>query len=144
MTQIIARSIGKASSFRLASPGRSSHDFTLFCRELRTLLVAGMTVVEAVDTLAPPRSRHHVGNAVATALLTRLQEGQALSAALAALAGAPSVLVAAVKAGERTSNLVEALDEYLRFDGLVRRLRQKVVSASIYPCLLYTSDAADE
>jgi general secretion pathway protein F len=115
---------------------RAHPDFALFCRELRTLIVAGMTVVEAVDTLASVRSRQGQGNVIASALLTRLEQGQALSAALASLSGVPTVLVAAVKSGERTSNLAEALDDYLRFDSLVRQLRQKVISASIYPALV--------
>ncbi|MBC7379353.1 MAG: type II secretion system F family protein, partial [Burkholderiaceae bacterium] len=69
-------------------------------------------------------------------LRARLQEGQSLSDALAGLHEAPPVLIAAVRAGERTSNLAEALDEYLRFDELLQRLRRKVVSAAIYPALV--------
>jgi len=54
------------------------------------------------------------------------------------ISGAPAVLVAAIRAGERTSNLVEALDDYMRFDSLIEQLRRKVVSASIYPALVTT------
>jgi general secretion pathway protein F len=46
--------------------------------------------------------------------------------------------VAAVRAGERTSNLAEALDDYLRFDLLVLNLRKKIISAAIYPALVST------
>jgi len=118
--------------------------YPLLCRELRTLVRAGMTVVEAVDTLAardglPGHGRAHGGeNGLACALRDALQRGQALSSALASLPDAPAVLVAAVKAGERTSNLVEALDDYLRFDGLTAQLRRKVASAAIYPALVTT------
>lgn len=120
---------------RLTRRARRPDDFPLFCRELRTLIRAGMTVVEAVDTLA---SRGQDGNADALPrrLLAQLQVGRQLSTAIAAMEGAPPVLVAAVKAGERTSNLAEALDDYLQFHDLVHELRQKVVSASIYPALV--------
>jgi general secretion pathway protein F len=46
--------------------------------------------------------------------------------------------VAAVRAGERTSDLAQALQDYLRFDTLVEQLRRKVVSAAIYPSLVTT------
>lgn len=108
-------------------------DFPLLCREVQTLLQAGMTVVEAVDTLA---SAGGGARTLAAALLDKLRQGQSLSAALAAQAQAPAVLLAAVRAGERTSNLAEALADYLRFDTLVQRLRHKVIGASIYPALV--------
>jgi general secretion pathway protein F len=110
--------------------------FPVFCRELRTLTQAGMSVVEAVDTLA---AREKIAKHVDTlpqALLAQLQQGKALSTSLAGLSNAPAVLVAAVRAGERTSNLSEALNDYLRFDTLVEQLRRKVISASIYPALV--------
>ncbi len=115
---------------------RKRESYPLFCRELRTLTQAGMSVVEAVDTLA---ARERVAKQLDTlpqALLNQLQQGKALSTSLAGLPNSPPVLVAAVKAGERTSNLSEALNDYLRFDTLVEQLRRKVISASIYPALV--------
>jgi general secretion pathway protein F len=114
----------------------SRHQFPLFCKEVRTLIRAGMTVVEAVDTLSRKDATAGRDDSIASALRTRLQQGQALSGALEGLDGTPPVLVAAVRAGERTSNLAEALDDYLRFDSLVEQLRRKVISASIYPALV--------
>ncbi len=122
--------------------GISRHHFPLFCKEVRTLIRAGMTVVEAVDTLSRKATNAGGDESIAIALLTRLQQGQALSTALEDLNGTPPVLVAAVRAGERTSNLAEALDDYLRFDSLVENLRRKVVSASIYPALVISLGAA--
>jgi general secretion pathway protein F len=117
---------------------KSRYQFPLFCKEIRTLIRAGMTVVEAVDTLANRSNSAAREDAIAATLLARLQQGQSLSVALEGLAGAPPVLVAAVKAGERTSNLAEALDDYLRFDNMIQQLRRKVISASIYPALVTT------
>jgi general secretion pathway protein F len=112
------------------------HQFPLFCKEVRTLIRAGMTVVEAVETLSQRGNAAGQQINLASALLARLQQGQALSTALEGLEDTPPVLIAAVRAGERTSNLAEALDDYLRFDSLVEQLRRKVVSASIYPALV--------
>jgi len=115
---------------------RASRDYSTFCREIRTLVKAGMTVVEAVDTLAIRNRPGYRADDLAAALRERLLQGQSLSGALSTLADAPAVLIAAVKSGERTSNLVDALDDYLRFDGLTEQLRRKVVSAAIYPALV--------
>jgi general secretion pathway protein F len=114
------------------------HQFPLFCKEVRTLIRAGMTVVEAVDTLSQRGSATGQQVNLASALLARLEQGQALSTALEGLQDTPLVLIAAVRAGERTSNLAEALDDYLRFNSLVEQLRRKVISASIYPALVTT------
>jgi general secretion pathway protein F len=128
-------SVRRVRSWRLPrNPQRKR--FPLFCREVRTLIQAGMTVVEAVDTLAARERLQGHPAGLAAELLARLHQGQALSVALAGIPQTPPVLVAAVRAGERTSNLAEALDDYLRFHSLVEQLRRKVVSASIYPALV--------
>lgn len=111
-------------------------NYPLFCREVRTLLQAGMTVVEAVETLGAREQLEGRAGSLSAQLLAQLQLGRSLSEALAQLPGTPSVLIAAVRAGERTSNLVQALDDYLRFDGVVAHLRKKVISAAIYPALV--------
>lgn len=128
----------KPQRARAAASNRRSRlrEYPLFCREIRTLILAGMTVVEAVDTLCARDAGRRSADGLAQALAERLQQGQSLSAALASLPDVPAVLVAAVKAGERTSNLPEALADYLRFDNLVQQLRRKVVSAAIYPALV--------
>lgn len=117
-------------------PAHDRAAYSLFCREVRTLIRAGMTVVEAVDTLAARNGNAQRPPGLVDALRDGLQQGQSLSSALTALDSAPAVLVAAVRAGERTSNLAESLDDYLRFDELVQRLRGKVISAAIYPALV--------
>jgi len=118
-------------------PQRAARNrYPVFCREVRTLIQAGMTIVEAVDTLSARAGLEGRSDNLSAELLVRLQQGQALSAALAALPDTPVVLIAAVRAGERTSNLVEALDDYLRYDTLIEQLRRKLISAAIYPSLV--------
>ncbi|QHE86653.1 type II secretion system F family protein [Hydrogenophaga sp. BPS33] len=118
-----------------AAPSARSQ-FALFCRELSTLIQAGMSVVEAVDTLSARERLSGRANGLAAELLERLQHGMSLSNALEQLPQAPAVLVAAVRAGERTSDLAQSLSDYLKFDTLVEQLRRKVISASIYPALV--------
>ncbi len=116
--------------------GDAQSAYPLFCRELKTLLSAGMTVVEATGTLCARERLEGRHDTLAAQLLRRLEAGQSLSAALGELPQTPAVLLAAVRAGERTSNLQEAVDDYLRFDQLVSQLRKRVVSAAIYPALV--------
>ena len=114
---------------------RTGLDVAWWCRELRTLVTAGMTVVEALETV----SAQTLGAARAKAngeLLAKLHEGKALSVAMRETGVFPPMLVAGVTAGERTSGLVEALDEYLRYDDMLQKLRKQVVSAAIYPAVV--------
>ncbi|NIU62646.1 MAG: hypothetical protein GWN66_17195, partial [Pseudomonas stutzeri] len=124
--------VARGSSNSRQALGRTA--YAVFCRELTTLLRAGMSVVEAVDTLAArQRVEAQPRRMVSPApmLLQHLSHGLPLSRALGMLPDTPGVLVAAVRAGERTSDLVQALQDYLRFDELVERLRKRVVSAAI-------------
>ncbi len=120
---------------RRAIRGEAALDVGWWCRELRTLISAGMTVVEALETV----NAQALGQARARAnseLVTKLHEGKALSVAMREVGAFPAVLVAGVTASERTSGLVEALDEYLRYDEMLQKLRKQVISAAIYPAVV--------
>jgi len=119
------------------SAGRGAFDVGWWCRELRTLLLAGMTAVEAIETLAAGR-RDAERERVHAALLKALHEGQSLSRAMAGAGVFPEVLVAGIMASERTSTLPSALEDYLRYDSMLDKLRQQLVSAAIYPAVVVT------
>lgn len=114
---------------------RAGLDLGWWCRELRTLVVAGMTVVEALETLHAQTQEGARGRANA-ALMAKLHEGKALSDAMTEVGVFPSVLIASVKAGERTSSLAQALEDYQRYDDMLQNLRKQVVSAAIYPAVV--------
>jgi general secretion pathway protein F len=124
----------RRTGFQFRARDRSL-DVAWWCRELRTLLGAGMTVVEAMETLNA-QSTGAARVRVHALLVDRLRQGQALSAAMQAANVFPAVLIAGIKASERTSALVEALDEYLRYHDMIDRLRKQVVSAAIYPAVV--------
>lgn len=116
-------------------------DVGWWCRELRTLLLAGMTAVEAIETLSAGRA-DRARDRVHSALLKALHEGRPLSQAMREVGVFPEVLVASVTASERTSTLADALDDYLRYDEMLERLRRQAVSAAIYPALVVGLGAA--
>lgn len=115
---------------------RGKFSLTLFSHELKALLGAGLNVVEALDTLsekAPSgESRRLLGE------VNRLvHEGHNLSSALEAIPAVfPPLYVASLRAAERTGAIEDALGRYLHYQERLDRVREKLVSASIYPTLL--------
>lgn len=125
------RDVGRGSLPRRPA----AFDLAWWCRELETLLRAGMTAVEAIETLAA--GQHDVQrDQVHTTLLRALREGASLSRAMRLTGVFPQVLVAGVTASERTSTLADALRDYLRYDELLQRLRRQAVSAALYPAMV--------
>lgn len=113
----------------------------LFTRQLLSLLQAGLTVVEGLETLAA-QDQGSVTAEVLGSLLTHLREGQSLSAALQRHPAAfPDLYVATVKASERTGDMPEALQRYIVFHEKLADLKKKIVSAAIYPVMLMSVGA---
>lgn len=107
-----------------------------FAQELAGLLDAGLNVIEAVETLAR-KARHGGGPAVLQQVLARLREGLSFSQALEAQPLAfPTLFVATVRASEHTGSLHQALERYLAYQRQLNAVRDKVVSASVYPAVL--------
>jgi general secretion pathway protein F len=108
----------------------------LFSQELLSLLDSGITIVEAITTLAEKEDRPRVRE-VLDGFVLSLREGKTFSAAIE-LANPPfaPLYIATVRASERTSSLSEALGRYVRYASQLEVLRAKLVSAAIYPFLL--------
>ncbi|HJS03885.1 MAG TPA: type II secretion system F family protein, partial [Variovorax sp.] len=62
--------------------GAGSFDLALFAHELATLLGAGLSLIEILETLAEREKGHARAGQVLGELVRRMQEGQAFSAAL--------------------------------------------------------------
>lgn len=129
------------SGAQYASRQTKKLDIAWWCQELRTLLTAGMTVVEAIETLNA-QSLGHTRAHVHASLLGLLRQGQPLSAAMREQDCFPSVLIAGVKASEKTSSLIEALDDYLRYHSMLDQLRKQIISAAIYPSVVVSLGGA--
>lgn len=131
------QSVGGASARQPQATHWRSADLAWWCRELRTLIAAGMTVVEALETLqVQSQGRSDERQAVQAELLSSLHRGLALSQSMEALGCFPSVLVASVRAAERTSSLSGALDDYLSYHEMLDQMRRRVISAAMYPLLV--------
>lgn len=132
----VVLSVGRGS---LSSPfGARAARFPLllFSQELLALLESGISVVEAIETLAEKETRPTVRNALAT-ILGRLREGSTLSNVLSEMPEHfPELFVATIRASERTSDLDESLRRFIAYQTQLDSLRSKLVSAAIYPLLL--------
>lgn len=116
--------------------GIRSFNLVLFCDELRTLLSSGMSLVEAIDTLCT-KDNDDAKRTVLLEIRQLLLEGKPLSSALELnRLGFPPLLIASIRASERTSRLDEALEEYVAYEKVGQELGRKVVSAAIYPSLV--------
>lgn len=108
----------------------------LFSHELRSLLDAGLTLPEAMQSLVEKEARPSVRR-VLESVHTALTQGSSFSAALAGQEAAfPPLYVASIRASERTGDLPEALARYLAYEQQTDAVRKKVVGASVYPAIL--------
>lgn len=127
-------SIVAQRSLGLARPGRVP--LIGFTQDLVALLDAGLTLVEAIETLAEKEGNTAVRRGLEQ-IRTRLFEGRTLSAALEELPQSfPPLYVATVRASERTGDIREALVRYVAYQQQVDVLKKRLVSASIYPLVL--------
>lgn len=121
---------------RLRAPGSSRFPLLLFSQELLSLLDSGITIVEAIETLAEKEHRPAV-RAALQRIVAGLREGKPFSTTLEDAPQAfPPLYVATVRASERTSGLGEALGRYIAYATQLETLRGRLVSAAIYPALL--------
>ena len=108
----------------------------LFSQELLALLDAGLSLVEALETLAE-KERHVEAKKVFDAIVVRLYEGQPLSTALQDFPAVfPPLFVATIRTSEKTGGLSEALGRFVTYQSQLDFVRKKIISASIYPVLL--------
>jgi len=107
-----------------------------FCQELVSLLEAGLALPETIEAMVEKESRPEPRRVLAR-LRERLFEGQSMSRAMEDQPQVfPPLLVATVRAAERSSDLPEALGRYIDYQQRIELVRKKIVSASIYPVVL--------
>ncbi len=108
----------------------------LFSHELRSLLEAGLTLPEAMQSLVEKEQRPGVRRVI-EGVHNALLEGSSFSAALAIQESAfPVLYVASIRASEKTGDLPEALGRYLAYEQQTDAVRKKVIGASVYPTIL--------
>ena len=111
---------------------------TMFYRELAALLGSGVALVPALDVIlqAPELDRARI---LLAAVRDAVREGRALSAAMATASTQITAFEQAVmEVGERTGGMHEALDRLASFLEEQEKLREKLATALLYPCVVVT------
>ena len=106
-----------------------------FAQELLVLQQAGLSLREGLGALCANATNHQ--QVVLQNLLVSLAQGMSFSEALSRHPDDfPDLLCALVQASEKTSNLTEALANYIQYGLQADALRKKIVNALLYPALL--------
>lgn len=126
-----------ASGLSLVLSGRNDRfPLALFCKDLVALLKSGLSLPESISALAEKEARSSV-RSVLQGVLRALESGESLSFAFSRFPAAfPGLLVATVKASERTGGLVTAIEEFSAYLEKLETVRAKVKAASVYPAIV--------
>ena len=114
----------------------STTDLLDFTRELADLLASGMTLSQALHTLAR-RGREETDHPLIASLRDAINQGRSLSDALAQHPDAfPTFYVSMVRSGEAGGTLAEVLQRLAAHYERVREVREKVITALLYPLIV--------
>ena len=117
----------------------SAADRVSLVQELATLLGAGISLAEALPSLAQAYASHPLGEPLA-AMDRDVRAGQRFSAALArSRLGLPAYVVALAEAGEAGGELAGALRDAATQMEYERRIGQELRNALVYPAVLVLS-----
>lgn len=134
------RVLGVRSAQRLPTLRRRRREafpLVLFSQELATLLNAGLALIDALESLSEKETESQSRRTLAE-IVRLLYEGKSFSQALEQFPAIfPDLYVALVRSSEKTGSIGNALDRYVAYRTRLDDVRQKVVSASIYPALLF-------
>src|SRR5688572_3741162 len=115
---------------------RTRFPLLLFSQELHVLLEAGLSLIEAMETLAEKEAQAHIRE-VLERIIGYLYEGRTFSYALEQAPSVfPTLYAAMARAAENTGNLPATLARFIAYQTQVDLVRKRIVSASIYPLLL--------
>ncbi|SMC16573.1 general secretion pathway protein F [Andreprevotia lacus DSM 23236] len=111
---------------------------SLFTQELIALLEAGLTLVEAIETLRE-KSGQDGNSVVLTRLIEGLYQGLTLSRVLGQMPEHfPPLYIATVGSAEKTGHLAEALKRYHHYESRLASVKKKIWSALVYPMVIIT------
>jgi len=114
----------------------TANDLTLFCRQLSTLLGAGVTIIEALNVISKQVTSRRLYNVICN-LRIGMEEGLSLHEAMAKNPGVFSQLwVNLVESGEASGNLAVVLSRLASYLERNMQFRSKIISALIYPAIL--------
>lgn len=114
----------------------SKKDLSIFCRQIGTLLQAGVPVTEALEVTRNQTSNSVLAEAIKKTAAS-VQTGESVSGAMDKLPKAfPPLLVRMVEAGETTGTLDSTFENMAQHFKRDYELQQKIVGALTYPAVV--------
>jgi type IV pilus assembly protein PilC len=108
----------------------------VFNQELAALLRAGLPLLQGLN-LVLERQRNPEFRATVAKLRDMVKGGKSLSEAVLGFGDLfPPLYAPTIMAGERSGNLEEVLDRFVRYQRIVLDARKRVISALVYPAVL--------
>jgi general secretion pathway protein F len=125
-----------------SASGVSGFSLVLFSQELLALLKAGLGIVETLEALIEKEANPNL-RPVLLRLLGGLRDGKRFSVVLAEQPLLfPPLYIGVIKAAEGTSDLPRSLERFISYQERIDAVRNKVVSAAIYPAILMSVGGA--
>ena len=126
------------SGFFSRAASISSRDRALVTRQLATMLGAGVSIDDALRSIAAQSAKAKVKD-VLTHVMGHVMEGRKLSEAMASQQGSFDTLyVAMVAAGEMSGDLAAILERIADYAEKTEHVRGRVKAALVYPAVLAT------
>ena len=117
----------------------SSEDLVLFCRQLATLLGAGVTILKSLEIISQQVASRNLYN-VTKDLQKSMEAGLSLHEAMAKHSRVFSELwINLVESGEASGNLALILQRLASYLERMAAFKSKVISALIYPAILMSA-----
>lgn len=111
-------------------------DFLVFNQEFSVLIKAGLPIVPALDAIIGKGEKDDFSDLL-TEIRNDISGGASLSEAFNNHSHIFSNLyITSLKAGERSGNLGLAMNRYIDYMKKISEIRQKVITASVYPIIL--------
>lgn len=114
----------------------NSRDLSVFCRQMQSMINAGITVVDALDMLAEQTENKYMEKAI-TGVKDKIQGGESFGDALKSRRDIfPSMMISMIEAGEASGSLEIALDRMATQFEKDTKLKQMIKKAMVYPVIV--------
>lgn len=122
-------------SLALFKPRVKTKDLYIFCRQMSTMLSAGMPLLNSIAVLES-QSENKTLREIFLEMQIDLQKGMILSQAMSKHKQFPTMLLNMIEAGEMTGNLDDVLTKMAFHYEKENKINAKIRSAMIYPIVL--------
>lgn len=122
--------------YTLFKPRVKIKDISVFCKQLYTMLNAGMPLTNCLDVLAAQTENKTLKNSIKE-ISSEVQTGSILSQAMRNHKNIfPNLLITMVQAGEMTGNLDSVLARMSEHYEKENKINSKIKGAMVYPAIL--------